>query len=242
MIEKAVLSSFIKNVLGLILFQILCGSLALSQIDSLENNLGTFSNDSLSSTLSTLDSLQVLSPIDSLVDSSLVNILVSDSTKKKKKVSRPPYDPKIAVRRSLIFPGMGQVYNRRYWKLPIIYGGFAGLTYVAITEHRDYKSFQKAYLYRTDDDESTIDTVYVGATDNAVLTNRNGHRRNRDLMFIFMAGLHALNAIEAYVDAHLKGFDVSEDLTMVARPTMLGTKPTEQGLKFVPGANLTFTF
>ncbi|MFN3528291.1 MAG: DUF5683 domain-containing protein [Bacteroidia bacterium] len=132
------------------------------------------------------------------------------------KTAEMPYQHSVkrAVRYSMILPGLGQVYNRKYWKVPIIYGLGGFTVYTAVQSHRQYIDYRNAYRLRTDDDPSTVDD-YVGIFNNPALrANRDDARQNRDLMIILTAGVYALNLIDATVDAHLFHFNVSDDLSV----------------------------
>ena len=154
------------------------------------------------------------------------------------KDGKAPHSPRKATIMSAALPGLGQVYNGKWWKVPIIYGGYAGLTYMAVSNHNQMVRFREAYLIRTDDNPDTVDE-YVGTYSDANLRDLKVTRqRNRDLSFIIMGILYVLNIIDANVDGHLKDFDVSEDLSMRIRPHMQQTMP---GQMPAPGIGLTFT-
>ena len=142
-------------------------------------------------------------------------------------------DPKKAVIYSAIFPGLGQIYNRKYWKLPILYGGFVGLSY-AITwnnsHYQDYFDAQRALL----DDDPANDHVWekmlpygmdAETADknwfSGVLKDRKNYfRYYRDFSIILTAALYGLGIVDAYVDAQLFEFDVSPDLSMRVEPVI----------------------
>lgn len=127
------------------------------------------------------------------------------------------YDPKIAVRRSLLLPGLGQVYNDRWWKVPIIYGGFAAFGVFIVQNHAEYNSWDK--IVKCKDDSLACD-VYPGYDMATVISFREYHRRYRDLNVIFATLWYTMNAVEAYIDAHLKGFNVSDDLSLHVNPNL----------------------
>lgn len=131
---------------------------------------------------------------------------------------KPYHSPKLAAGLSAIIPGAGQVYNRKYWKLPIIYAGAGGLIYLFNANQTKYTEYRKAYRYRMDKDETTIDP-YVGRySDENLLTLENYYQRYRDLAIIGGVFLYTLNVIDAAVDAHLFTFDVSDDLSLRITP------------------------
>ncbi len=118
---------------------------------------------------------------------------------------------------SAVLPGAGQIYNKSYWKVPILYGGFAALVYYINFNNKSYKTFKTAYLYRTDADSTTIDS-YPNYTNDDLLVRKDFYRRNRDFCYILTGLVYVLNIVDAYVDAHLKDFDVSDDLTIKTHP------------------------
>lgn len=149
-----------------------------------------------------------------------------------------PHSPKRATIMSAALPGLGQVYNGKWWKVPIIYGGFAGLTYMAVSNHTDMVRYKEAYLLRVDGDPDTVDEFDGRYSDANLQQLKTTSQRNRDLSFIIMGILYVLNIIDANVDGHLKDFDVSDDLSMRVRPMMQQTMP---GQLPAPGFGLTFT-
>ncbi|WP_051360101.1 DUF5683 domain-containing protein [Adhaeribacter aquaticus] len=130
---------------------------------------------------------------------------------------------------SAIIPGAGQVYNRDYWKVPIIYAAGAGLAYAIRFNHQEYQQYNKAVNVRTDRDKTNnIDrySIRLAATDstNAVRVlqrARDTHRRWRDYSIFYSLVAYGLNVAEAYVDAHLKGFNVNDELTLKVQPDIL---------------------
>ena len=166
-----------------------------------------------------------------------------------KKIFNP--DPTRAVWMSALFPGLGQVYNRRYWKLPIIVGGFMGLGYGMSWNNGQYQDYSKAYMDLLDNDPSSNSymnffppTTKEEDLDKSWLTNvmksrKDYYRRNRDLCIICMVGVYLLCMVDAYVDASLAHFDISPDLSMDVAPTIL----VEPGrAKLQPGLSWAFTF
>lgn len=135
---------------------------------------------------------------------------------------RPPYDPKVAWRRSIIFPGWGQIYNRRYWKLPLVYGAYGGMIYAIDFNNKQYQRFRQAFQDRNDDDESNdFDIVEERFSTSAIKNARESARRNRDFTIILTVGVHVLQTVEAFVDAHLRGFDISPDLSLKVYPGVI---------------------
>lgn len=142
--------------------------------------------------------------------------------------------PRAAVLWAII-PGGGQVYNRKYWKVPIIIGGMTALYYAISWNNNNLLEYAKAYSDIKSDDPMTNDSwiafVPAGADPNSYRTNgsfqetlrhgRDFYRRNRDLSIIVSVGVYALSIIDAYVDAELAHFDISPELTLRATPTYI---------------------
>lgn len=151
------------------------------------------------------------------------NILPTDSTKTVVTLKNVKHSPKKAALFSAVLPGAGQVYNKKYWKLPIIYAGAAGLAYSFQFNQSRYVRYRDAYKYRIDNDATTTDN-YIGIySDDNLNTLQKYYHRYRDITVIGFAALYALNIIDATVDAHLFTFDVSDDLTMKIEPTLINT-------------------
>ncbi len=151
-------------------------------------------------------------------------------------------DPSRAVWMSALFPGLGQIYNRRYWKLPIVIGGFMGLGYATSWNNGMLSDYTKAYRDIMDTDPSTKSymdffppTTKEEDLDKTWLTNllrsrKNFYRRNRDLCVICMVGVYLLAMVDAYVDASLSHFDVTPELSIDVTPAVFrdgrGSKPS----------------
>jgi hypothetical protein len=132
------------------------------------------------------------------------------------------HSPRKATIYSLVLPGLGQAYNHKYWKIPIIYAGAAALIYGLQWNQRNYKEFNRLFDYMTDNDTNTV-AVYKGRviSDNYstwALSNRNYFRKNRDLCAISLGLLYVMNVIDANVDAHLFEFNVNDDLSLSWEP------------------------
>lgn len=151
-------------------------------------------------------------------------------------------DPTRAVWMSALFPGLGQIYNRRYWKLPIVIGGFMGLGYATSWNNGMLSDYTKAYRDIMDTDPSTKSymdffppTTKEEDLDKTWLTNllrsrKNFYRRNRDLCVICMVGVYLIAMVDAYVDASLSHFDVTPELSIDVSPAVFrdgrGSKPS----------------
>ncbi len=154
-------------------------------------------------------------------------------------------NPKRAMWLALVFPGGGQIYNRKYWKLPIFYGGFVGCAYAWSWNNQMYKDYKQAYLDLTDDDDSThsydqflhlgnkIDESNIERYTTLFSKRKDRFRRYRDLSFFCILGVYALSVIDAYVDASLSEFDISDNLSMRIEPAFIdngtGCSPLRKG-------------
>jgi len=133
--------------------------------------------------------------------------------------SVPPHSPAKATLLSLALPGAGQAYNKKYWKIPIVYAAIGSAFYFARRQERSFSEFKDAYLARVDDDPNTIDDTYQNVYSNEnLLSLIDFHRENRDLLYVLTVVAYVLNVVDAAVDAHLYYFDVSDDLSANIRP------------------------
>ena len=131
------------------------------------------------------------------------------------------HSPTKAAIFSAVLPGLGQGYNKKYWKIPIVYAGFGLISYFIISNTGEYKKYKEAYNYVASGDSSYIDNDYVGKYDEQQLMDgKNYHRRNMELSYIIGGLWYILNIIDASVDAHFFDYDVSEDLTIRVDPVM----------------------
>ena len=140
-------------------------------------------------------------------------------------------DPMKAVWLAAVFPGAGQIYNRQLWKLPILYGGFLGLTYGMNWNQRYYNGYANAYRDLVEDNpsKSYLDYVPPGYNveqnrsflESALKRKKDFYRRNRDLTIIGMVGVYLVSIVDAYVDASLSNFDISPDVVMSVEPTVM---------------------
>ena len=133
------------------------------------------------------------------------------------------YNPKVAAIRSAILPGLGQIYNRKYWKLPIVYAGLGVTGYIFFDNIKTYKEYKFAYAARIKaqtppDFDSTdyrkLKDIYKTLSPNTIRAARDEFRRYVDYSALIFLLLWGVNVIDAAVDAHLKGFDVSPDLSL----------------------------
>jgi len=132
--------------------------------------------------------------------------------------------PGIAGRRSAMLPGLGQVYNKRWWKVPLVYGGFVGIGLVYEFNQRQYKIFLTEAQFRQDD-PSKANPAWKAYTDEGIIGVKDDYRRTRDLSILAGVGFYALQIIDAYIDAKFFRFDVSDDLSFKVDP-FIQTTPT----------------
>jgi hypothetical protein len=160
-------------------------------------------------------------------DSTLVRTDAGPVAPKEKGLSRPGK----AALMSAIVPGLGQAYNKSYWKIPIIYATGGVLGYFLKTNHEQYISFRQAISLRVDGDTSNDTDEYTDEIGTRSLVdqvailkrNRDAYRRWRDYTVLYSIVAYGLNITEAYVHAHLKGFDISEELTLKMQPDLIQT-------------------
>lgn len=147
-------------------------------------------------------------------DSIAASKTVADTSNKK---AAKKFDPRIATRRSAMLPGWGQIYNKKYWKLPLVYGGLGITAGVFLYNVKNYKLLRKAYIIKTDTDSTTtdadIDPRFRAFSASSLRTNRDLFRQNVDYSVLFFIVFWGLNVIDATVDGHLKQFDVNDNLS-----------------------------
>lgn len=194
---------------------------------------------------------KVLQTTDSLSsDDAKGKLLERKIAGREQKEPQPPKklfypDPNRAMWYGLLCPGLGQVYNRRYWKLPIVYGGFAALGYGISYYGKNYTTLKRYYIDIADSNPNTksyeelydrYDPSYV--TPERLRSYMNSHRRSRDLCIIGTVAFYAITVLDAFVDASLANFDISPDLSLRVAPTVMETNEKTQNL----GLSLNFTF
>jgi len=164
------------------------------------------------------------------------------------------HSPHKATFYSAILPGLGQAYNKKYWKIPIIYGVIGSMTYAIhfnSTNYNKYKNAYRDFLIGDPGNKSYIEVIpptltvedvegqYADWFEEALENKKEYYRRYRDLSYIIMAGIYVLNLIDATVDAHFYDFDVSDDLSMRIQPVIMDPTPFSQ--KNI-GVQLSFNF
>ena len=142
------------------------------------------------------------------------SILALDTTVKK-------HNPKIATFRSAVLPGWGQIYNKKYWKLPIVYGALGVTAGIFFYNLKTYKQLKQAVIYRSDNDPANDILVveeYRNLSTASLRSARSIYRQNIDYSVLAFIILWGLNVVDATVDAHLKEFDVSDDISFKIKP------------------------
>ena len=129
------------------------------------------------------------------------------------------HSPKKAALYSLI-PGGGQIYNKKYWKVPFIYAAGGAAVYFSANNYKNYRLFRQTLISRVDTNSSAIDN-HPNLTKDGVQSEMEGHQKNFELLIIAAVAVYAIQIVDATVDAHLMYFDVSDDLSLQIRPEIL---------------------
>jgi hypothetical protein len=207
--------------------------------DTIKHSQAT--TDSVAGRKKSVDTTMAVKPIK--MDSMKV-ISLGDTAKKAArdwKTWRP--SPQRALWLALVLPGAGQIYNQKFWKLPIVYGGIMGCIYAMRWNNMMYRDYSQAYLDIMDDDPNTASYnqfLHLGAK---ITSSNQDHyttifkkrkdyyRRYRDLSFFVLVGVYAISVIDAYVDAELSEFDISRDLSMKIEPAVINSRQSNNPLK-----------
>lgn len=149
--------------------------------------------------------------------------LFSDSLKKTrtdsvKIIAVPKHSPKVAVLLSAVVPGAGQFYNKKYWKIPVVWAGLGVCGYFIRSNHILYRDYKDALLQRVDTNITEPDKYLDIYSTDQLITLQDQYRQNRDLFIIVTSLVYVLNIVDALVDAHLYTFDVSDDLSINWQP------------------------
>ena len=179
------------------------------------------------------------------MDTIATSVVITDSVPAKKKRDwntwRPK--PKRAMWLAIVLPGAGQIYNRKYWKLPIFYGGFVGCLYALSWNGQMYHDYSQAYVDLMDNDPNTQsynDFLHLGTTidesnkahyQEIFRKRKDRYRKWRDLSVFALIGVYALSVIDAYVDASLSEFDISDDLSLRVAPTIINDQSSRNPVK-----------
>ena len=183
--------------------------------------------------------------------------VLADTTKQKKHkrdwATWKP-NPRRAMWLALVMPGAGQIYNRKYWKLPIFYGGFVGCAYALRWNNMMYRDYSQAYLDIMDDDPNTqsynqflhlgtkITSTNQAQWQEVFRKRKDRYRRWRDMSFFVMVGVYALSVIDAYVDASLSEFDISPNLSFHFSPDIMNSSENSLSLFSKPAIGLQCGF
>lgn len=159
-------------------------------------------------------------------------LLIKPDSTSKREIN--PLAPTRAAFYSAILPGLGQAYNKKYWKIPIVYGALGTGVYFYVTNNDEYHRFRNAYKRRL----AGLDDEFKGQYSDATLINaQRTFQRNRDLSLLVTIGLYVLNIVDANVDAHLLQFNVNDKLSF--RPDIY---PTEVNYKQNVGMTMHYRF
>ena len=237
---KKIRFTYIALLLSL-LFQFGLGNTTLYAQNALQRRMG-ISRDSIQAAAAKKDSLltdslnrrnqlelQLLeAPIDTTILAMKTDSIQKGNPQPKKRFIP---DSQRSVWLALVFPGAGQIYNRKYWKLPIVYGGFVGCTYALSWNNKMYKDYSQAYLDIMDDDPNTksyedflpMNSSIAGQEERfkeIFRKRKDAYRRQRDLSIFAFIGVYLLSVIDAYVDAELSDFDITKDIGLKVEPAM----------------------
>ena len=225
--------------------------------------------DSLNRTMEEVQPLQAVAPADSIATADSIaaenkkkllemtsapvlkeSEVPADSLKKEidQKIWVP--NPTKATWLALVIPGGGQIYNRKYWKLPIFYGGFAGCAYALTWNSKMYKDYSTAYkdaMNGNMQSSSITDLLPPGykisetQLKELLRKRKDTYRRYRDLSIFAFIGVYLLSVIDAYVDAELSNFDITPDLSMKVEPAVIDNRINNSSNRSV-GLQCSFRF
>jgi len=177
-------------------------------------------------------------------------IITADTIVKEKKTGKAlkmkkSHSPVKATIMSACLPGLGQVYNGKWWKVPIVYAGFGGLGYLVYSNYYEYRSYLHAYEFKTGDlpegvtmNEHEIDLANKYA-DSQLQTYKEAYRRDFELYTILTVAWYGLNILDACVDGHLYTYDISDDLSLSVDPYL---RPMETPIKMPQYAQVGLSF
>ena len=148
-----------------------------------------------------------------------------------------PLSPAKAAFYSALVPGLGQAYNKKYWKIPIVYIGLGSGIYFYTWNNKKYHEFRDEYKRRLDGTSDPNHPIYGGLDNDRLIRAQQFHQRNRDLSALITAGIYILNIIDANVDAHLMQFNVNENLSVA--PDIY---QNQIDYKYNTGLRLTYNF
>lgn len=152
-------------------------------------------------------------------------------------ITKEPHSPHKATIYSLILPGLGQSYNKKYWKIPVIYAGFGFLGYLISTNSKEYKAYKIAYEYEPIDGNIISPNEYYDIYNKEQLKQgRDYYRRNMELSYILTGFWYIINLVDASVDAHLFEFNVSSNLSLRVEPYIMNQPSFNQS---IPGLRIS---
>ena len=238
---KKIRFTYIALIFGFLL-QLGLGSTTLYAQNALQRRMG-ISRDSIRLATIQKDSLltdslnrrnqlelkQLEAPVDTAILATKTDSIQKNIPQPKKRFIP---DSNRSVWLALVFPGGGQIYNRKYWKLPIVYGGFVGCTYALNWNNKMYKDYSQAYLDIMDDDPNTksyedflpMNSSIAGQEERfkeIFRKRKDAYRRQRDLSIFAFVGVYLLSVIDAYVDAELSDFDITKDIGLRVEPAVI---------------------
>ncbi len=168
------------------------------------------------------------------------NFLLKAQSSMSSVVLLNPHSPNKAANLSALLPGLGQVYNKQYLKVPVIYAGAAGLIYGIHWNNVQYKKYLTAYRLDADTSAATV-SEFAGLYSVAnLITLKDFYRRNRDLSTIVLSLWYAANIVDAYVYAQFYNFDVSDNLSLNVKPYIYQPAFYRQSGAMATGLTLTF--
>ena len=197
---------------------------------------------------------QLPQPLQPLVnDSTTTSQSLTRRQQRQQRLATFTPDPAKATWSALVFPGGGQIYNHKYWKLPIVYGGFLGCAYALNWNNQMYSDYSQAYLDIMDDDPGTasyedfLPPRYNIEANKDYLTRifknrKDNYRRQRDLSIFCFIGVYILSVVDAYVDAELSNFDITNDLSVQVCPTTIETDNKQALRRQAYGLQCSFSF
>lgn len=144
----------------------------------------------------------------------------SAKTTPEKSLVRKEHSPSKALWMSAVLPGLGQGYNKQYWKIPIIYALGGTTTYFAITNYREAQKFKDEYKRRDSKDSANFDPSYINYPNESIYNLYNAYNKNFQLMIVLTSVVYVLNLVDAYVFAHLFTFDISDEISMQITPAV----------------------
>lgn len=229
----------VRNIFRILLLTFLlaigCPAIARAQVELDDSIKVLYPNEDAPNTITNAESDKIESnlSLSSKKVSKLNKVAAKDSMRLMKDWNKWRPKPKKALWLAIALPGAGQIYNRKYWKLPIFYGGIVGCIYAMTWNNQMYRDYQNAYMDISDDDPSTQSYnsfLHLGTTitdenksyyQNLFRKRKDRFRRWRVLSIFATVAVYALSVIDAYVDASLSDFDISDDLSLHIAPVVM---------------------